>query len=348
MRVLALGCVVVVGCSSVFGLGGSRDDDLDGDRIPDDLDNCKDVPNPDQSDHDHNGIGDRCDGCASPDPTDSDGDGIPDACDGCDNTQPDDNGDGVPDACEQIQDGDGGLDPCPGCSTCAIGPRHDEDHDLTPDGCDFCPAVVSVNVDDGDFDGVGDKCDPDGAKSYQIFDPLLGDSGLWAGRGQWEFGADQVSIMLGNGSGYLSLGAVGGPFLLRTRITAASGGPLNPAKPGLYAADNQNPALATELITCSLSIMTFGNSDLVASYKTKNVPVVSYIIPLPSVGPWTLVMQVGKGNLNCQAVPDGVGVTPFVTPDLPVTFTGFYPVGLAATGAGVAAFDYYDLVSTAP
>ncbi len=34
--------------------------DLDADGVPDDLDNCRNVPNPDQADGNHNGIGDSC------------------------------------------------------------------------------------------------------------------------------------------------------------------------------------------------------------------------------------------------------------------------------------------------
>ncbi len=35
--------------------------DRDGDGIPDDIDNCPDTPNPDQTDSDGDGIGDVCD-----------------------------------------------------------------------------------------------------------------------------------------------------------------------------------------------------------------------------------------------------------------------------------------------
>jgi hypothetical protein len=34
--------------------------DLDDDSIPDGQDNCANVPNPDQADSNHNGIGDQC------------------------------------------------------------------------------------------------------------------------------------------------------------------------------------------------------------------------------------------------------------------------------------------------
>jgi hypothetical protein len=74
--------------------------DSDGDGIPDVRDNCSSVPNPDQLDADHNGIGDACedfdndgvmnskDNCPSvhnPNQKDTDGDGIGDACDSTDN-----------------------------------------------------------------------------------------------------------------------------------------------------------------------------------------------------------------------------------------------------------------------
>lgn len=57
--------------------------DLDGDGIPNLLDNCPTVANPDQANEDHDGFGDACDDCP-PFPSfgiDSDGDGVGDPCD---------------------------------------------------------------------------------------------------------------------------------------------------------------------------------------------------------------------------------------------------------------------------
>ncbi len=58
--------------------------DRDGDGIPDDVDNCPDVKNPDQANEDKDNFGDACDNCpqiANNTQADSDGDGIGDACD---------------------------------------------------------------------------------------------------------------------------------------------------------------------------------------------------------------------------------------------------------------------------
>jgi glucose/arabinose dehydrogenase len=57
--------------------------DTDGDGIPDALDNCPTVPNPDQRDQDHDGVGNVCDNCqnvANPGQEDGDHDGVGDVC----------------------------------------------------------------------------------------------------------------------------------------------------------------------------------------------------------------------------------------------------------------------------
>jgi hypothetical protein len=50
--------------------------DRDMDRVPDRTDNCPEIPNADQADHDLDGLGDACD-------EDDDGDGLPDVSDSC-------------------------------------------------------------------------------------------------------------------------------------------------------------------------------------------------------------------------------------------------------------------------
>ncbi|MCG3125840.1 MAG: hypothetical protein CHACPFDD_00667 [Phycisphaerae bacterium] len=101
--------VAVVGYSFSAGLyetrvilGPGTPGDFDGDGVPDTVDNCPTVANPDQSDTDMDGIGDCCDS----DSPDLDGDGVADACDNCRRAynpdQADADGDGVGDACDRI------------------------------------------------------------------------------------------------------------------------------------------------------------------------------------------------------------------------------------------------------
>jgi hypothetical protein len=72
--------------------------DIDGDGVFDDVDNCPQIPNPNQADCNNNGIGDACD-----DP-DQDCDGVYDGVDNCLSVfnpfQIDQNQNGIGDACE--------------------------------------------------------------------------------------------------------------------------------------------------------------------------------------------------------------------------------------------------------
>lgn len=73
--------------------------DTDGDGVPDIMDNCPDVYNPDQTDTDEDGWGDACD-------EDDDNDGLPDTYEenvtGTDPLSTDTDGDGIPDGLEDM------------------------------------------------------------------------------------------------------------------------------------------------------------------------------------------------------------------------------------------------------
>lgn len=99
--------------------GGSPppDGDEDHDGRPNSQDNCYDKPNPDQSDKDHDGLGDVCDPHPlRPEVPDLDGDGVPDAKDNCQSEpnpgQLDSDHDLVGDACDED---DPGAPPASGC-----------------------------------------------------------------------------------------------------------------------------------------------------------------------------------------------------------------------------------------
>jgi len=144
--------------------------DTDGDGVKDDIDNCVDIPNPDQRDSDGDGRGDACD--------DSDGDGAPDGLDNCPGlpnpSQADGDGDGIGDACEADGDLDGIIDDLDNCPAFPNPGQEDDDGDGQGNPCDGdrdgdgvanvddnCPRDPNPDQADGDGDGIGDVCDDD-------------------------------------------------------------------------------------------------------------------------------------------------------------------------------------------
>ncbi len=145
--------------------------DADGDRIPDEDDNCVQTANESQADADEDGFGDACD-------DDDDNDGALDRADNCQfNNNPgqeDLDGDGAGDACDDDDDSDFIADEDDNCPTVTNPSQTDSDGDGLGDACDDdldldgvkddvdnCPETPNPNQEDLDEDGIGDLCDND-------------------------------------------------------------------------------------------------------------------------------------------------------------------------------------------
>lgn len=126
-------------------------DDLDGDGVPDVIDNCPTTFNASpQLDSDGDGRGDACDVCPDfDDAFDVDSDGFPDSCDNCST---------VPNPLQSNVDDDEMGDVC---DPCLISPINDPDEDGLCANVDNCPFTSNADQIDTDDDGIGNACEDD-------------------------------------------------------------------------------------------------------------------------------------------------------------------------------------------
>ena len=339
--------LVLCGCNALFGLHSAGESDRDGDRVPDAVDNCPDTYNPDQSDVDHNGVGDACSGCFAPNAPDSDGDGIPDPCDGCDNRLPDNNHDGVPDACEHLDAGVLGGPDAP-ISKPDAGVLHDEDGDTIPDDNDDCPSIANTQKDI-DGDGVGDACDLIVANTpdTQIFDPFTSPNQLWFNSaGSWVVANDEVTGTTASSKPAVRMLGFGDTnFVVRARLMP---GPiLNGASvTGVFFADSpslmQGSAFACEIDTPGigtnrLELVTYVNGGPSSS--------TSIVITLPP--PYDVELTYSTSNAVATIACGLHGTAMQVQPAMINPTTSRWFPGIATTGAALV-FANYDVVTDRP
>lgn len=167
-------CEICPAVVSGFQEFATETPESDGDGVFDIVDNCPDVPNPDQSDEDGNGIGDPCEETAEIE--DLDGDGFLSIDDNCPSifnpNQEDTNSNGAGDACDDA-DFDGILTPLDNCPEIRNPSQtdldgngfgddcdpNDGDGDRIPDSVDNCPLASNHDQTDRNVNGIGDHCD---------------------------------------------------------------------------------------------------------------------------------------------------------------------------------------------
>lgn len=132
-------------------------DDDDEDGVPNNWDNCPDVANADQADHDNDGIGDACDDCTD---LDNDGFGDPDfTITGCSEPGVEDNCPFFPNPDQDDLDEDDIGDRCdtiPGGVTSIPVPVPPPPPPLLPP-----PVIGAIGDGPGGFDGINDAPNPD-------------------------------------------------------------------------------------------------------------------------------------------------------------------------------------------
>ena len=148
------------------GVGDACDSDDDNDTVLDGVDNCPWVANLDQRDSDHNGEGDAC-------TNDDDGDGLVDNQDNCPQLSNADQADLDRDAQGDVCDADDDNDTLSDEDELGLGSDHtvtnsrvqDTDSDGVLDARDNCPTIANVDQADIDHDGDGDVCDCDAGRA---------------------------------------------------------------------------------------------------------------------------------------------------------------------------------------
>ncbi|HEX4823034.1 MAG TPA: thrombospondin type 3 repeat-containing protein [Candidatus Polarisedimenticolaceae bacterium] len=143
--------------------------DVDGDGVCGNVDNCPTVANANQANQDGDAFGDACDPCPLDPLNDADGDGICGNVDNCPTVananQANQDGDAFGDACDACPadplndvDGDGICGNVDNCPTVANANQADLDGDQVGDACDNCKKVANPGQQDSNGNGVGDAC----------------------------------------------------------------------------------------------------------------------------------------------------------------------------------------------